>query len=144
MNMNGSNQHRIYYSNGLSTAPVWPPDGKEIVFANDKEDNRTGNFEIFSIEPETSEAEKRLTFRHHFDTFPAVSPDGRRIAFVSETDGNPEIYLMSRNGTAFLRVTRNPAEDISPRWSPDGRRIIFSSNRNGKFALYEIELSGLD
>lgn len=140
MNADGTNQHRIYYVGGISSFPAWSPDGKKIVFANDKEDGRSGNFEIFTIEPETGEAVNRLTFRRRFDTQPVFSPDGKRIAFVSEADGNPEIYLMQSDGAGLLRLTRNAAEDISPRWSNDGRKIIFSSNRRGKFAIYEIEI----
>jgi TolB protein len=80
MSADGSNQHRIYYSGAISSSPAWSPDAREIVFANDKEDGRSGNFEIFTIEPETSEAERRLTFRRRFDTQPAFSPDGKYIA----------------------------------------------------------------
>ena len=140
MNSDGANQHRIYSSYGSSAAPHWSPNGGSIVFANDKEDYRTGNFEIFSIEPETSEAEKRLTFRRRYDVSPVYSPNGKQIVFVSQLDGNSEIYLMNHDGTNLMRLTRNTAEDISPRWSPDGARIVFSSNRNGKFGLYEIQL----
>ena len=142
MNSDGSNPHRIYTSSGTSGAPSWSPDGKQIVFANDKEDYRSGNFEIFTIEPENSEAEKRLTFRKRYDVSPVFSPNGKKIVFVSELDGNSEVYLMNSDGTNLVRLTRNAAEDISPRWSPDGSRIIFSSNRHGKFGLYEIQVRG--
>jgi Tol biopolymer transport system component/DNA-binding winged helix-turn-helix (wHTH) protein len=138
MNADGSNQHRIYYSFAISADPSWSPDGKQIVFANDKEDSRTGNFELFLIEPETVNAEKRLTFHRRYDIQPAFSPDGRRIAFASNADGNYEIYLMNADGSGLLRVTRDAGNDASPSWSPDGKRIIFSSDRNGKFAIYEL------
>ena len=139
MNSDGGNQHRIYSNKGgMSLSPAWSPDGKEIAFANDKEDGRIGNFEIFKIDLEAPGAEKRLTFRRRADGYPAFSPDGKQIVFSSNTDGNAEIYIMNADGTGHLRITRNPAEDMSPRWSTDGKRIIFSSNRDGKFALYEI------
>jgi Tol biopolymer transport system component len=67
MNIDGTNQHRIYYSNAMSQRPTWSPDGRQIIFANDKEDGRSGNFEIFAIEPETTEPEKRLTVRRRYD-----------------------------------------------------------------------------
>jgi Tol biopolymer transport system component/DNA-binding winged helix-turn-helix (wHTH) protein len=140
MNADGSNQYRIYYSSALNAYPTWSPDGKRIAFANDKEDGRTGNFEIFTIEPETTEPEMRLTFRRHYDISPAYSPDGNRIAFVSNLDGNSEIYLMSADGSGLLRLTRSTAEDTHPSWSPDGKRIIFSSNRTGRYAIYELAL----
>ena len=139
MNADGSDQRRIYHSPAISAAPVFAPDGRRIVFANDKEDARTGNFELFSIElAAANAAEKRLTFRRRFDTFPAFSPDGKYIAFVSETDGNAEIYLMKADGGGLFRVTRSAAEDVAPRFSSDGKKIIFSSNRKGEFAIYEV------
>ncbi len=141
MNADGSNQRQIYASKGMSLDPEWLPDGKQIIFTNDKEDGATGNFEIFKIEPDTSQPEKRLTFRRRSDTQPAVSPDGKLIAFVSNTDGNAEIYVQNSDGTRLLRLTRNQAEDTTPQFSRDGKRIIFSSNRDGKFALYEIKIA---
>jgi Tol biopolymer transport system component/DNA-binding winged helix-turn-helix (wHTH) protein len=140
MNADGSNQHRIYYSNAMSQRPTWSPDGRQIIFANDKEDGRSGNFEIFAIEPETTEPEKRLTFRRRYDVAPAFSPDGSRIAFISNIDGNWEIYLMRSDGSNVIRLTRDAAEDTDPAWSPDGKRIIFSSNRTGRFGIYEMSI----
>jgi Tol biopolymer transport system component/DNA-binding winged helix-turn-helix (wHTH) protein len=140
MNSDGSNQHRVYQSSGMSADPNWSPDSSRIVFANDKEDNRAGNFEIFSIEPETTEAEKRLTFRQRYDISPAYSPDGDRIAFASNTDGNWEIYMMNSDGSGLIRLTRDIADDGEPSWSPDGTRIIFVSNRSGRPAICEVSV----
>jgi Tol biopolymer transport system component/DNA-binding winged helix-turn-helix (wHTH) protein len=138
MNEDGSNQHRIYYSNAISAYATWSPDGKHIAFANDKEDDRTGNFEIFTIEPETTEPERRLTFRRQYDVSPAYSPDGNRIAFTSHSDGNWEIYMMNADGSRQIRLTRDIADDGDPTWSPDGKRIIFTSLRGGRAAIYEM------
>lgn len=138
MNVDGTDQHRIYYSNAMSQRPTWSPDGRQVVFANDKEDGRSGNFEIFAIEPETTQPEKRLTVRRRFDVTPTFSPDGSLIAFTSNLDGNWEIYMMRADGSHILRLTRDSAEDTDPSWSPDGKRIIFSSNRSGRFAIYEM------
>lgn len=140
MNSDGSNQHRIYYSDAACAYATWSPDGTHIAFANDKEDDRTGNFEIFTIEPETTEAEKRLTFRPQYDIAPAYSPDGGRIAFASHSDGNWEIYTINSDGSGLLRVTRDAADDLDPAWSPDGKRIVFVSTRSGKAALYELAI----
>ena len=138
MNADGSNQHRIYFSNAVSHHPSWSPDGVWITFSNDKEDGRSGNFEIFAIQPETVNPERRLTRRPRYDIQPVFSPDGKRIAFTSNTDGNMEIYLMNADGSGLIRVTRDRGDDSSPSWSPDGKTIIFSSNRSGRYAIYEV------
>jgi len=138
MNADGSNQHRIYYSNAISDYPSWSPDGTRIAFSNDKEDGRSGNFEIFAIEPETTEPEDRLTFRPRYDIYPVYSPDGKRIAFMSKADGNFEIYVMNADGSHLIRLTRDPATDAEPSWSPDGTKIVFTSTRGGNSAIYEL------
>ncbi len=140
MNADGTNQRQIYSSLGSVSTPAWSPNGG-IYFADDKEDNRTGNFEIFSLPDGSAEPPKRLTFRKRFDVSPVPAPRTKSLVFVSELDGNSEIYWMYYTGSSLVRITRNAATDIFPHWSPDGTRIIFSSNRNGKFALYEISLS---
>jgi TolB protein len=140
MNADGSNQHRVYYTQGTSGSPSWSPDGRSMVFANDKEDNRSGNFEVFIIEPDTAEPERRLTFRRRYDVSPVFSSSGKRIAFASNTDGNYEIYVMNADGTGLLRLTRDAADDIAPHWSPDETKIVFCSNREGRSAIYELEV----
>ena len=140
MNADGSNPHRIYYTYAISNFPVWSPDGRTLIFGNDKEDGRTGNFEIFAIEPETVQQERRLTFRPTVDTHPAFSPDGKRIAFTSFINNNYEIYVMNADGSVPIRVTRDAGHDLSPGWAPDGKKLLFASDRSGKYALYEVLL----
>ena len=62
---------------------------------------------------------------------PALSPDGTKIAFTSNRDGNPELYVMNRDGGGVRRLTNNPAIDTTPTWSPTGTQIAFTSDRSG-------------
>jgi Tol biopolymer transport system component len=74
--------------------------------------------------------------------FAALSPANGRIAFVSNRSGNQEIYTMKADGTGVLRLTNNPADDLSPVWSPDGTKIIFSSDRAGNYQIYIMNANG--
>ncbi len=76
------------------------------------------------------------------DGSPAWSPDGRRIAFYSERDGNPDIYVMSADGSGVRRLTSTKADEGYPSWSPDGKTITFDSDRDGNFEIYAMDADG--
>ena len=139
MNSDGTEPRLVFGDRAMSIGPSWMPDGRSLVFANDREDGRIGNFELFSIDLESGK-ETRLTKRARYDVDAAVSPDGSRIAFVSNTDGNSEIYVMNSDGSAVLRLTRDLGDDTFPRWAPDGKRLIFTSNRSGAYGIYEMDV----
>ena len=58
---------------------------------------------------------------------PAFSPDGSQIAFTWDggNGDNVDIYVKLIGAGVPLRLTTNPAEDVSPAWSPDGRYVAF-------------------
>jgi dipeptidyl aminopeptidase/acylaminoacyl peptidase len=61
----------------------------------------------------------------------AVSPDGGELCFVRKTVGRPEIstdtnlFVVPLSGGEPVKVTTNPAADLSPSYSPDGRYLAY-------------------
>ncbi len=49
---------------------------------------------------------------------PSFSPDGQWIAFTSTRDQNPEIYIMTNNGSGQKNLTNDPGRDFQPDWLP--------------------------
>jgi Tol biopolymer transport system component len=49
---------------------------------------------------------------------PVFSPDSQWIAFTSTRDQDPEIYIMTTNGTGQQNLTNNPGRDLQPDWQP--------------------------
>ncbi len=80
----------------------------------------------------------------------AISPDGKRVAYVvtnSDRDANinkADIWIVSTDGGAPVRVTNGPRTDRAPQWAPDGTWIAFLSDRaeRNKMQVWGIDPSG--
>ena len=74
------------------------------------------------------------------DAYPMLSPGGTRLLFESDRSGNWEIYTMKPDGTDLVRLTNDPAADVTPIWSPDGKRIVFTSERDADSEIYVMKI----
>ncbi|MGQ9595096.1 MAG: AAA family ATPase [Anaerolineae bacterium] len=141
--MTSDGKERFPITDGTTddSAPVWSPDGNELLFVS----RRDGNREIYRISLDAALAGKpptNLTRNRADDWTPSWSPDGQFIAFSSMRNGDWDIYLMRADGSEAVRLTDDPAPDISPDWSPDGQRIVFASKRSGNWDLYLMNRDG--
>jgi Tol biopolymer transport system component len=127
-------------SHALDGAPGWSPDGKQIVFAVETNNQPA---DIYLMNSDGS-GRRQLTATSANETSPAFSPDGRRIAFSSDRDGSTEIYVMNADGTNVQRLTQDPANDASPAWSPDGKRLAFMSDRDMRASTDIYTMSAVD
>jgi TolB protein len=109
-----------YNANAASSS--WSPDGRQIVFASD----RDGDYELFVMDNDGNN-ERQLTFNNATDHGPVWSADGRWLVFHRGTDEAREIFRMHPDGSNEVRLTANNIEDQYPVWSPDGQRIAYES-----------------
>ena len=56
--------------------------------------------------------------------------------------GNTDIYKVSAQGGAPVRLTTAPGIDIGGSFSPDGSKIVFESDRSGSQQLYVMGANG--
>src|SRR5207244_9087659 len=78
--------------------------------------------------PEPALAAVPLATYPGFQGQPSFSPDGNQVAFHwnGQKQDNYDIYVkLIGTGGSPLRLTTDPAADLSPAWSPDGRFIAF-------------------
>ena len=75
---------------------------------------------------------------------PVFSPDGNEIAYTwsGEKGDNTDIYVKLVGAGRPLRLTSDPAADLSPTWSPDGRFIAFLRRTSTGAAYYVIPTLG--
>src|SRR5688572_10274 len=118
---------------------IWSPDGKEIVFASD----RQGHSSLFRA-PADGSATERLVFRGDSGAFPNDwSPDGRQL--LLHVDGPrgeayARAYLLPLTGgdPAPVMDARFPITNM--KFAPDGERIAFHSPETGSAEIYVMSL----
>jgi TolB protein len=138
----GANARRLTVNRSLNITPVWSADGKAIAYTSYRRNNAPDIFVSYIYEGRPPETPAKGNERVH-NFLPAWSPDGTRIAFMTNRDGNPEIYVMNRDGGNLVRITRHPGIDATPTWSPSGNQIAFTSDRSGSPQIYIADADGL-
>ncbi|RKU13887.1 hypothetical protein C6502_01705 [Candidatus Poribacteria bacterium] len=118
MDSDGGNQTRLTHNKVADTAPVWSPNGRQIVFERDE-----GKGEIYLMDADGSN-QRNLTNHPAMDTAPHWHPNGTRIIFFSGRGASSRIYVMD---TAGGNVEEIPGllRASGPKWSPDGKWIAF-------------------
>jgi Tol biopolymer transport system component len=162
MNADGSDARQLTAA-GDNYRPRWSPDGKELVFASNRDatpsqaapiDLGFGIYDVYVIDAEGAGPVRRLTFfPATLDAEPEWSPDGRQIAFRSrrEVDANGDhycaIFVMNADGTEPRNLTPIPAGatfatwcNAFPTWSRDGRQILFHALRTTPDLGLQLEL----
>ncbi len=113
------------------------PDGRTIAF------DLLGDIYTMPIEGGTpTRIAEGLAYSHQ----PRFSPDGSRIAFVSDRGGGDNIWLMNRDGSDKVQLSKEAFRLLNqPSWSPDGRFIVakkhFTTGRSlgtGEVWMYHV------
>ncbi len=89
-NADGKNARQITSFGCASFAPFFTPDGRRIIFASNKNECDSRNFDLFAINLDGTGLEQ-ITRLGGFTSFPVLSPDGKKLMFIS-THGAKERY----------------------------------------------------
>ena len=110
----------------------------KIVF----ESNRTGNFDLWAMDPDGSGLLNLTNTPGSDERHPHVSPDGLRIAFWGDRDGSNDIFVMGTDGSGVTNLTGGSASNFWPVWSPDGSSIAWSRRSGGQTDVWVMNADG--
>lgn len=107
---------------GHSYLHSWSPDGKNILFTGQRNDE----WDIYSINIDTKK-ETNLTNYAGLDDGSEYSPDGKWIYFNAVRTGTMQIWRMRPDGSEQEQVTFDEFNNWFPHFSPDGKWIVYES-----------------
>ena len=103
--------------------PNWSPAGDKILYQKLTE----GQWDIWIMNADGTE-KRQLTTGPGSKTDASFSPDGQWIVYSAEHQSDyANLFIISVNGGAAIRVTDFDGYDGAPSWSQDGK-IIFESH----------------
>lgn len=88
---------------------------------------RTGDTEIFLVDPDTGDARNLTRSPKSKERYPSWSPEGKRVAFNSDRDGTHNLYAIDADGANLRQLTheKRGVEAGMQSWTADGKWIYF-------------------
>jgi hypothetical protein len=105
---------------------------------------RTGDTEIFLVDPDTGDARNLTRSPKSRERYPSWSPDGKRVAFNSDRDGTFNLYVMDSDGSNWRQLTheKRGVEAGMQSWTADGKWIYFGLFGKGEPRMCRIAPDG--
>jgi Tol biopolymer transport system component len=151
INTDGSGLQLVTKMDNGACQPSWSPDGSRLVFISpclsrgEVNDTLYNNSSLYLINADGTDLQP-LTAVPGSDFDPAWSPDGKRIAFASLRDGRREIYVITLDTSAVIRLTTSTGdtENSQPSWSPFGNQIAYTVKRFNAYQVWVMSDTGLN
>jgi dipeptidyl aminopeptidase/acylaminoacyl peptidase len=131
----------------------WSPDGKQLVFASNREPNQDEffNYDLFTLQLADNTIH-RLTATEFCEYGPLWSPDGKSILYRGTRRGltdrettmeDTHVWIMNADGTNRREIggvidNRQGA----PQWDPDGSAVYFMVQERGSMHLVRLPIAG--
>jgi dipeptidyl aminopeptidase/acylaminoacyl peptidase len=131
----------------------WSPDGKELVFASNREPNQDEffNYDLFTLQLADNSIH-RLTATECNEYDPLWSPDGKFIVYRGTRRGltdrettmeDTHIWIMNADGSHRREIgSAIDNRQGTPQWAPEGSAVYFTVQERGNNHLVRLPIAG--
>ncbi len=131
----------------------WSPDGKQLLFASNREPNQDEffNYDLFTLQLSDNSI-RRLTATEFNEYDPLWSPDGKFIVYRGTRRGltdrettmeDTHVWMMNADGSNRREIGGViDNRQGSPQWAPDGSSVYFTVQERGSYHLVRLPISG--
>jgi|HubBroStandDraft_1064217.scaffolds.fasta_scaffold00049_50 dipeptidyl aminopeptidase/acylaminoacyl peptidase len=133
----------------------WSPDGKQLVFASNREPNQDEffNYDLFTLQFADNSIH-RLTATEYCEYDPRWSPDGKSIVYLGTRRGltdrettmeDTHVWIMNADGSNRREIGNASVIDNRqgvPQWAPDGSAVYFTVQERGSNHFVRLPISG--
>jgi serine/threonine protein kinase len=128
---NTGSAQRFTFTPSLDQAPIWSPDGKQIIYVS----NRALGWKILRKQADGSSPDEELaSFQAELVTPWDWSPDDQVVLFRRFS----HLWSLTVKDRSIHPLLENVGSIRNARFSPNGRWIAFSSNDSGKAEIYAV------
>ena len=128
---------RLTFSPARDGAPVWSPDGSELIYASAREG---GVAQLYRRPASGGDVhEQRLTDGPQYKVASDWSRDGKYVLFSQQGD----VMALPLDGSRTpMAIVRTPFNESHGALSSDGAWVAFAANYTGRFEIYVQPFSG--
>ena len=140
-NADGTDLRQLTSDTAADYTPAFAPDGNHVVFAS----SRNASDDIYRVGTDGEDLE-RLTFWSGTTEYrPQLIDDGRVLTFNahrSDADGVTDIFSLSLERPALVRLTDSPDGDDWGSWQRGSDVVLFGSHRTGAWNIFAMNPDG--